>query len=250
MDVRAYIESGILELYTLQLLSDAERREVEALAAQYPEIAQELQRIEQATTAYALAHERAPRPELKDAILSKIPAALSNPVAAPSKFGVVQAVLVAALVLATLAAGFFYTRQANAQQQLAQLSAEKQQLEEDCALTRGQLERLTNPITKVVVMNGLPIAPDARVRVYWNPADQTTLLSIENLPAPPSGMQYQLWAIAGSASPVSAGVFDAVAGELQTMLSVADADTFAVTLEPAGGSPTPTLERMYVVGKI
>jgi len=33
-------------------------------------------------------------------------------------------------------------------------------------------------------------------------------------------------------------------------VSIADADAFAITLEKKGGSPTPTLNQLYVMGKI
>ncbi len=46
MDIQAYIESGILELYVSGKLPDQEAREVYALSQQYPEIQQEVETIE------------------------------------------------------------------------------------------------------------------------------------------------------------------------------------------------------------
>ncbi len=67
----------------------------------------------------------------------------------------------------------------------------------------------------------------------------------------PSGKQYQLWAIVED-KPASMGVFDAVAdtSKLQEVSYVENAQAYAVTLEPRGGSETPTLEQMYVVGEL
>jgi anti-sigma-K factor RskA len=48
------------------------------------------------------------------------------------------------------------------------------------------------------------------------------------------------------------GVFDAVVdtSKLQEVSYVENAQAYAVTLEPRGGSETPTLEQMYVIGEI
>jgi hypothetical protein len=61
MDISNYIASGVLELYVNGLLSEPEKREVEALAAQYPEIKQEIFHIEEALEAYAMAHRKTPK---------------------------------------------------------------------------------------------------------------------------------------------------------------------------------------------
>ncbi|RZK28201.1 MAG: anti-sigma factor [Hymenobacter sp.] len=70
-------------------------------------------------------------------------------------------------------------------------------------------------------------------------------------PLPP-GKQYQLWAL-DNGKPVDAGVLTAAttAGSgLQQMKDIASAQTFAMTVEPTGGSAGPTLTTMTVVGNI
>ena len=49
---------------------------------------------------------------------------------------------------------------------------------------------------------------------------------------------------------VDAGVFDGGTEGLQELKEIEEADGFAVTVEPEGGSETPTLERMTVVGQL
>ncbi len=246
MDLKTYIESGVLELYVMQALPDAERKEIESLAAQYPEIQAEIERIEEALHLYALDYAQMPRPNLKHEILSKIPDLPQR------KTPVVQFwqwAMAAALILAIGSSIWLYSKWTHSAQELEELTIAQQNLEEDCQRTRQQLDILINPNTKAIVMNGTPLSPKSRVKVFWNSAAQATFLSIESLPPAPDGMQYQLWSLVGN-SPTSAGVFDSTIGTLQTMELVANADQFAVTLEPAGGSATPTLERMYVAGKV
>jgi anti-sigma-K factor RskA len=108
---------------------------------------------------------------------------------------------------------------------------------------------LAETTTKVVQLSGLPIAPDAKVSVYWNGKNQRTFLRIENLPPPPSDKQYQLWALADG-KPIDAGVFDTATEAIQTMKTIGVAQAFAITLEKKGGSASPTLDQMYAMGKI
>jgi anti-sigma factor RsiW len=56
MDLNEYISSGILELYAAGALDEAEAREVEAMAAQHPEVKVELDAIQSALTGYAGAY--------------------------------------------------------------------------------------------------------------------------------------------------------------------------------------------------
>ena len=48
MNVKDYIESGSLELYASGALNEEERKEAEAMIAQYPEVKAELEAIEKA----------------------------------------------------------------------------------------------------------------------------------------------------------------------------------------------------------
>lgn len=237
-------------MYVMQALSAAESREVELLAAQYPEIKAEIERIEQTMSAYALKHAQAPRPDLKAQIFSNIPDQPESQmqVQSGSNFGIVAAVI--GLLLAIAAGIFLYSKWQNSENQLQQVVAEKATLETECEATQQQLDFITNPDTRSIELEGLPIAPQSRVIVYWNQSQRTTLLSVRDLPPPPPGKQYQLWAIAGNNPPTNAGVFDVNTGVLQVMERIAEANAFAVTLEDEGGSPTPTLDQMYVIGNV
>ena len=51
--------------------------------------------------------------------------------------------------------------------------------------------------------------------------------------------------------PVDAGVFDLNAGPgMFKMKNIPRAQAFAITLEKKGGSPTPSLDKLYVLGKV
>ena len=76
-------------------------------------------------------------------------------------------------------------------------------------------------------------------------------LEITNLPPVPTGKQYQLWAIVDG-TPVDMGVFDVSIGpeNFMEVQHIENPQAFAVTVENEGGSPTPTLEEMVVIGNV
>ena len=76
-------------------------------------------------------------------------------------------------------------------------------------------------------------------------------LDVIDLPAPPTNKQYQLWAIVDG-QPVDMGVFDNAVGvkTFEAVPFIANAQAFAVTVEDIGGSPTPSLETMVVIGNV
>src|SRR5438128_1460378 len=68
MDIRAYIKSGILQDYSMGILSDDEKTEVERLCAQYPQLKRELDRVTGTLEHYVKENALTPPPALKDAI--------------------------------------------------------------------------------------------------------------------------------------------------------------------------------------
>ena len=109
---------------------------------------------------------------------------------------------------------------------------------------------LQSPYNKPVMMKGLPVSPNSMAMIYWNMQTHEVYLNIHQLPTPPEGKQYQLWALAGG-KPIDAGVFDVKDSmEVQKMKVIDDAEAFAVTLENTGGNPTPTLSAMYLMGQL
>jgi anti-sigma-K factor RskA len=92
----------------------------------------------------------------------------------------------------------------------------------------------------------LALTPDGvaelRARATYDPRTRKAVLVFENF-TPPAGRDYQLWALQGEGV-ASLGVIraDERGGALMRLENVGDPATlagFAVSLEPAGGSPNP-----------
>jgi anti-sigma-K factor RskA len=82
--------------------------------------------------------------------------------------------------------------------------------------------------------------------IVWDADQQRGILKLANLPKADSGKDYQLWVIDPKYnSPVSAGVITVGAGgtayvSFSPTKPISAANKFAISLERAGGSPTPT----------
>ena len=84
----------------------------------------------------------------------------------------------------------------------------------------------------------------AKIMVAWDPKMHHGYISMENMPAPLPGHDYQLWVLDPNApAPISAGLLRMAPGG-QGFVAAQPMDTegpgFAISLEPAGGRSEPT----------
>lgn len=79
MDIKSYIESGILEGYILNAISNEDRASVEEMLSKHYELRNELLLIEKSLEFYTEEYSIAPPIHLKEKILDKIEINLKNP---------------------------------------------------------------------------------------------------------------------------------------------------------------------------
>jgi len=281
-EVKAYIESGILELYVLGQLSPGECVEVEAMAAKYPEIKQEITAIEIAMEQYAIAQAVQPAAGLDHEILKRIENIQSSneriedvsiPFKIPddsnhneyqSKIRTLRFALVACIALLVVSVAALYSSHSKlgaAKEQIAELNSQKDQFTSTVTYmkqTNTDLQKIVamrdDPDWKTVSLAGTAMDPNAKMIVYWHVKGNHVMMdnSKMNLPANDDAHQYQLWALVNG-KPVDLGVFDVKPDTttiLVNMKGIAAAQTFAVTLEKRGGSPSPTMDQMIVAGNV
>jgi len=96
--------------------------------------------------------------------------------------------------------------------------------------------------------------PKAVAVSLWDNQQQSGVFVVQNLKPLPADRDYQLWVIDPKYKiPVSAGVFQVdnsgnVRLHFKADKAIVTADKFAVTLEPKGGLPTPTLKNLVLLG--
>ena len=131
-----------------------------------------------------------------------------------------------------------------ASDQSARLRQELATMRRDWVTLTRAMNVLKAPDLLRVDLKGQPQAPGATGRALWSQGTGL-VFTAEHLPALPAGRVYQLWAIAGT-TPTGSGVFvpDAAGGASVTVpvpAGMARPDAFGVTIEPTGGSATPTM---------
>lgn len=128
--------------------------------------------------------------------------------------------------------------------ELGRLRAELVTMRASLSRDKGLRDLVVHPDARLATLAALNPAPGASARVLWNPKSREAWLVASGLAPAPAGKGYEVWVI-GKAAPVPAGVFQVdVDGKavfrLPDVAETADVKTFAVTLEPASGTPAPT----------
>ncbi|MEN2284374.1 anti-sigma factor [Algoriphagus sp. SE2] len=272
MDIQSYIASGKLELFLLGELNEREREEVVALSKKYPEIQQELNELEKAMFAFDELTGNKPSAKLKEKIFDSLEPEfkkVENVKAAPSnqdsevvklstwKPFAVAASLVA--LIASVAAIFYANKFYERDQQFTALLQEQSVIADNLNQVKlefeeknTQLDRFVAGDFKRVEMKGesFEMQKDAKVDVFWDQSAKEVFVAVNNLNSLTDEFDYQLWAI-GDDGPIGIGLVNP--GEkltLQQMDAVAQAGAFAITIEPKGGSQSPTLEKLVVLGEV
>ncbi|MDE3212504.1 MAG: anti-sigma factor [Bacteroidota bacterium] len=257
----------MLELYALGMTQGEDTRVVEDGLLAYPELRQELLAIEGALEKYAMDHSVTPSEGIKGEIfhaifpekspvqppVGKLPQEfVKKPLYRIPFYWKVTAAASIVLLLGSLVMTYHYYsryRTINSAYNTAMAAMAKDQTANKAM--KRDLSVMGDKNAVPVVLKGTPHAPEALAKIYWMKNTGEVYVDPSNLPAPPPGKQYQLWAIVDG-KPENGGMIQTKDGiyHIQKMKSFGHAEAFAITMEKAGGSPTPTMDEMFVMAKI
>ena len=274
MDIREYIQSGAIEAYVLGLATDEEIAEVERLSREYPELKQAINQFEVAMEENAFENAVDPPARVKpflfaslrdDFILSETekpaqaesvtPLIVHDVKRRADRFWKYLAAASVILLLTSTGLNFyFYSSFKNSSDKYQALLNERNTLQADNKVYQSKLNSIEQSLKLMedprmisIKMNGMPGKEQNLATVFWNTQTKEVYLYPNAMARTPPGKQYQLWAIVDG-KPVNAGMVGDCAG-LCKMNVIDHAEAFAITLEKAGGSSTPTVTAMYVMGK-
>ena len=92
-----------------------------------------------------------------------------------------------------------------------------------------------------------PAYAASKIMIAWDPYQHQGAIAFDGLPAAPAGHDYQLWVLDPNApAPISAGIVKEGRPFAVQPVSVQNPG-FAITLEPVGGSPQPTMPILFAV---
>jgi len=262
MDTKQYIDSGILELYVYGLLSETENMEIAALAKEYSEINDEIISIEKAIVAlsstFSPFHSVANYEKIKTKLELKH-GKIVEMTPARSKYTYIGW---AAAVVLLLGIGYQYQQLNETNNQVVEINSEKENLiktVDSLGIKNKTIETslavIRDPKNTVVSLGGQTVSPASFAKIYWNKETKAVYVDASGLPKPPKGMVYQVWALklAPVLTPTSIGLLTNFTANDQKIFEVSDtgfAEAFGITLEPEGGSVSPTMEQLYTLGKV
>jgi anti-sigma-K factor RskA len=273
VNTKEYIESGILEAYVIDALTPEERLEVEANIARYPELAKEVNSIEEGMLAFAKAGAKEPpsfmkeriwqaieldsTKKQKETIRSKESRTIPLTKVRHQNFYWQRAAIFLVLAGSLVANYILWSENSRTKnQQLAltrsmdSMRLESYRLSRVEENARKENEMLADTAMQAVVMKTMVQGHPMAATVYWSKSNGEIYLAIQKLPPPPHGKQYQMWVIQNG-SPVSMGVIpnEVITDGIITKLpmQITNGQAFAISLEKEGGNPTPT--EVQVLGK-
>jgi Anti-sigma-K factor rskA len=268
LQINDIISSGLLELYVLGLTNEQETTQVLAWKAQYPEVGLELLAIENSLEQVDVAKAVSPSVDAKKNLFAAIKntkienvekeeiaapivpmhTALVKPMSNKLKYAAAAAAIL--FVISALNNFSTYTKYKKATGALAVAEQKINNQNEELASLK---DNLVNSISQQVVLKGTATAPTSTAKIFWVRNTGDVYVETSGLPEAPTGMQYQLWAIIDG-KPVDGGVIGfnkkGQKYNIQKMKAFGKAQAFAITLEKEGGSPTPTMEKLYVMSEI
>lgn len=261
MDIQGYIETGILELYVYGLLDENGNREVNDMAKQFPEINSEIIAIEKSIVNLSTSFSPFLSSENFTRIREQLEIRYGRTIPIQTRSYFPKYIGWAAAILLMAAIGVQYVRLDTASKQVATAEIEKARLQEALVTSEIRIKQSDDALTfirdkntSVVTLGGQAVSPQSFAKVYYNQADATVYVDAKGLPEPPQGKVYQVWALKlNPLTPTSIGLLVDFTSDSQKIFAVdnaSGAEGFGITLEPAGGSATPTMAQLYTLGKV
>ena len=257
MDSKEYIESGILELYVFGSLNEQENRVVKEMATQHQDIHDEIVAIEKAVI--NLSESVAPHlsaknyEQIRQKLLEKHNVIQMKPTQSRAYLGW------AASIVMFLGVALLYFQMNSSKTELLNKNKELQNsvtvLDAKKKATESILDVIRDQNNTVVTLAGQAVSPTSFAKVYYNKQTKEVYIDAAGLPEPPEGKVYQIWALKLQPAlvPTSIGLLENFTAEETKVFKVENADgaeAFGITLEPAGGSASPTMEQLYTLGKV
>lgn len=257
-------------LHVLGMLTNEEQAGFEtelSRSAELQQLVEELRRSRDAMAGAVPPHE--PSAGLRQRILAQV-APRSEPAARPAQKEMSPRAIfwlpwAFALFLAA-ACVLLIGRQMRQEDRLSQQAARLQALNQMADGLRNETNALQQMVTalretnrlenlRIAMLNSLLADSPKTIAVsLWDNEQQKGVFVVHDLKPLPSDKDYQLWVMDPKyPTPVSAGVFQVDAqGNVRIQFKAAQpigtADKFAVTMEPKGGLPTPTLKNLVLLG--
>jgi anti-sigma-K factor RskA len=233
--------------YVLDAVDDVERAAFARHLADCDSCAAEVDELRETVARLADGTWSVPPPRLRAEVLGQVGRTRQAPpgtrpghddTATPSRWRRITATAAAAVVLAagTATATYVVQEQRVRDERAAAAAARREAAQIQAVLSAPDVKVRTGTV-----------AGGGRVTVVVSAARDAGVVVMADAPVPPAGRAYQLWLLSGT-TPTSAAVLEpGRSGATRLVEGVRGKDAFGVTVEPAGGSRTPTLPTVAAI---
>ncbi len=244
MDRKKILEEGFLEKYLLDELTDSERNTIESALQEDIELKKQFDLLEADFEHMAFENALEPHVRVKESLQrrlenKKVRRLHNIPFYAAASFA----------LLFLLTSFFLYTKWQNAQRDLNSIQIEttvlKERLnvfEEKTEVANTKLNTINGPNIIPFVLTGNEKLPNSRAVAYINHAEKRVVVNSAGLPQLPKDQTYQMWSDVNGAM-IDMGLLSP-SEELVTLKYIDKAESLNITIEPAGGSEHPTVEKL------
>ena len=262
MSTTALLNSGDLELYVYGILSESESNQIAELSKTDSAIKNEIISIEQSILALSSSFSPVISSDVYEKIKYKLRLKHRKVITMKPKNNWSQYVGWAASIILLVGIGFQYNKLTTTENEIIIIEKEKIKLNEAVTTiesenqkTKEALNVIRDTKNTVISLGGQAVSPTSYAKIYWNKETEVVYVDASGLPEPPEGKVYQIWSLKllPQLTPTSIGLLSDFNGNKERLFAVdktGDAEAFGITLEPAGGSKTPTMEQLYTLGKV
>lgn len=264
MHVEEYINSGVLELFVAGALSESENKEVVKTMQKHPEILSEVLKIEASIITLTSAASPRDTKYLFEAVKEKLGLSNSDSKVVSIKSQKNKWISYtgwAAAVILGFGLLWFVNENNTLKSDIKTTETDKEILEVELHKVDDKLADAKKLISVLrdrniinIPLEGQTVYPEAYATAYWDKENQTVYFDLQGLPNPPEGKVYQIWSLKLTPlTPTSLGTVDDFMLNEEKIFNIKNthnSEAFGITLEPAGGSKSPTLEQLYTLGAV
>ena len=257
MDKQSFRASGLIEKYMLGLTTEAEDRIVERFMESDPDIKTQIFEGQYSLYERSKAYAKPAPLGSKKAIFDQINALEKEEQQNTNKSSSISLWLqYAAIGLLAVSTFYFWNSNQSLNQTNGALSAQLEECSDSFAaidtekatLTSNEYI-LTHSATERVQLKGTNLSPEASMLAFYNPKAEVLMIKIDELPPPPDGKYYHMWAdVDGEMIHVGSLSNDAVS--LTSLSFVSQAASLNVTIENLPDVDHPDVSQLALSGNL
>ncbi len=246
------LENNLLERYIIGDLDSTERDQVDKALLTYPELKEELLRIESSFETMALENALEVPSAVKTSLMKSINSKLEvGTISTTTSRSLRPYLNIAASIAILLTAStiYLFIQLNSTKTQLELVESENAELNSNLNTVNQFLEEtnkwyalVNDPDVDKYILEGNDLMPEAKVISYVNDVDKSVVINTAYLPKLDNEHDYQMWAdVEGEM--INMGVIDTTS-EMLAMTYIDHAESLNITIEPAGGNDHPTVSKL------